>query len=178
MRKSLSVLLSALLATFGSAGCATVSTEAIPVRAAERHVAGALNVVILDRSDDAEPSALEVHSELARREGELYVKVHESDRSIWTLEDVPPGAYRFGVTRWVDRDGKAHSSRRWREFNLSQGEGIELRAVLQDRYPITALVIGSLFGAGVVALLVSLLPGGHLLSSRSTRPVAVPARRR
>ncbi len=174
MKGSLAVLLAALTATFGSSGCATVSTDVARSRTGPGAESGTVRVSVFDRKSQVAggiPSARRVESRLSRLEGKRLVTVHESTESSWSLPDVPPGKYVFAVTKWVDEKGQAHKAEAEEGFHLSPGESAKIHAVLEDRTRNTAVTAVAV-GGGAVVLAVVIYTLSHIFdfgSGKTTR---------
>jgi hypothetical protein len=179
-KRSLSVILAAVVAGLGATGCATVTTD-VARREGSDAAAGAaasLRVTVYDRRSDADnglPAPHEVSSRLSRLEGKQLVTVHESTQSRWDLPELAPGKYVFAVTGWTDAAGKAHVEGTEEGFHVAPGENVKVEAILQDRRRngvLTAVAVGggALLGYVVYSVIHSLSNWKlYLSTTKSTR---------
>ena len=152
MKGSLAVLLVALLATFGSVGCATVTSDVSRTRAAGTDT-GMVRVKVFDHSSDIAggvPAPHPVSWRLSRVEGKSFVAVHESTESSATLSSIAPGKYLFAVTSWRDEKGAVHEDGTEEGFRLAPGESAKVEAVLRDRRRTTVITAVAVGGAALV----------------------------
>ena len=165
-----SVLVLAALAPLFLDGCVSIGVSGSKTAAAQA-TTGSLDVIVVEKSGDANPTASRVVTQLVRLESGIEQPVSESSDSTWTKSDLPPGRYRLRVSNWIDETGKTHrfAKSEQESFEIRAGQSVQARVVLKAFPTGPVVTIAVLVGVGVaVAVAVSSIGGGSLhLGARS-----------
>ncbi len=163
-----SVLVLAALAPVFLDGC--VSIGVARSNTAAEAATGSLDVIVVEKSDDANPTASRVVTQLVRLESGIEQAIFESSDSTWTKSDLPPGRYRLRVSHWLDEKGTAHRFTRsdQESFKIRAGERVQARVVLKAFPTGPVVTIAVLVGVGIViAVLASAFSGSFNLGGKS-----------
>ncbi|HEY3123393.1 MAG TPA: hypothetical protein VGK70_04950, partial [Thermoanaerobaculia bacterium] len=127
-----SVLVLAALAPVFLDGCVSIGISGSRTAAAEA-ATGSLDVIVVEKSGDANPTASRVVTQLVRLESGIEQPISESSDSTWTQSDLQPGRYRLRVSHWIDETGKAHRFTKsdQESFKIRAGEHVQARVVLK-----------------------------------------------
>lgn len=167
-----SLLVLAALAPVFLDGCVSIGVSRSKTAGAEG-ATGSLDVTVVEKSGDANPTTSRVVTRLVRLESGIEQPVSESTDSTWTKSDLPPGRYRLHVSEWIDETGKAHRFAKsdQESFRIRAGEHVQARVVLKA-FPTGAVVtIAILVGVGIAVAVVASAFGNwdFNLSGRSGR---------
>jgi hypothetical protein len=157
-----SVLVLAAFAPVFLDGCVSIGVSRSKTVGAEA-ATGSLDVIVVEKSDDAKPTASRVVTQLVRLESGIEQPVSESSDSTWTKSDLPPGRYRLRVSHWLDETGTAHRFTKsdQESFKIHAGERVQARVVLKAFPTGPVVTIAVLVGVGIViAVLASAFGGG------------------
>jgi hypothetical protein len=156
-----SVLVLAALAPVFLDGCVSIGVSRSKTSGAEAGT-GSLDVIVVERFGDANPTVSRVVTQLVRLESGIEQPISESSDSTWTKSDLQPGPYRLRVSHWLDETGKARRFAKTDQesFKILAGERVEARVVL-NAFPTGPVITAAAFvGVGVlVAVLISSLRG-------------------
>lgn len=165
-----SVLVLAALSPVFLDGCVSIGVSGSKTVAAET-ATGSLDVIVVEKSGDAKPTASRVVTQLVRLENGIEQPISESTDSTWTKSDLQPGRYRLHVSHWIDETGKTHRFTRsdQESFKIRAGERVQARVVLKAFPTGPVVTIAVLVGVGIViAVLASAFRGGSFnLGGRS-----------
>jgi len=156
-----SVLVLAALAPVFLDGCVSIGVSSSKTAGAEA-ATGSLDVIVVEKSGDANPTASRVVTQLVRLESVIEQPISESSDSTWTKSDLQPGRYRLRASHWIDETGKTHRFTKsdQESFKIRAGERVQARVVLKA-FP-TGPVVTIAVIAGVViavAVVVSAISG-------------------
>src|SRR5262245_35007116 len=164
------VLVLAVLSPTLLGGCVSVDVSRLGSAEAGTET-GSVQVVVVEKSGDKEPTKLKVVTRLVRLENGAAVPVAESTDSTWTKTDLPPGRYQLRASHWIDEQGQPRKFAKTDQdrFTLHAGEAVEARVVLES-FP-TGPVI-TIAGVVMVAILITELISalGHHGSGGSVLP--------
>jgi hypothetical protein len=165
-----SVLVLAALSPVFLDGCVSIGVSRS--KAAGTEVAtGSLEVIVVEKSGDAQPTASRVVTRLVRLESGVEQPVAEFSDSTWTKSDVPPGRYRLNVSHWIDQTGKMHRFGKsdQESFRIRPGEHVQARVVLKAFPTGPVVTVAVLVGVGIaVAVVLSAFGNWNLkLSGKS-----------
>ncbi len=152
-----SVLVLAALSPVFLDGCVSIGVSSSKPAGAEV-ATGSLEVIVVEKSHDAQPTASRVVTRLVRLESGIEQPVAEFSDSTWAKSDLPPGRYRLHVSHWIDETGKSHRFGKsdQESVRIRPGERVQARVVLKA-VPTGPVVAGAvLVGVGIaVAIFVS-----------------------
>jgi hypothetical protein len=152
-----SVLVLAALSPVFLDGCVSIGVSRSREAGAEA-ATGSLEVIVVEKSGDAKPTASRVVTRLVRLESGVEQPVSESSDSTWTKSDLPPGRYRLHVSHWIDETGKSHRFGKsdQESFRIHPGEYVRARVVLKAFPTGPVVTIAVLVGVGIaVAVILS-----------------------
>lgn len=156
-----SVLVLAALGPVFLDGCVSIGVSRSKTAGAEA-ATGSLDVIVVEKSGDANPTASRVVTQLVRLESGIEQPISESTDSTWTKSDLQPGRYRLHVSHWIDETGKSHRFAKsdQESFKIRASERVQARVVLKAFPTGPVVTIAVLVGVGIViAVLVSAFSG-------------------
>ena len=154
-----SVLVLAALAPVFLDGCVSIGVSRSKTAGA---ATGSLDVIVVEKSGDAKPTASRVITRLVRLESGVEQPVSESSDSTWTKSDLQPGRYRLHVSHWIDETGKSHRFTKsdQESFRIRAGEYVQARVVLKAFPTGPVVTIAVLVGVGIVVAVAASALGG------------------
>jgi hypothetical protein len=165
-----SILVLAALSPVLLDGCVSIGVSRSNAPGTEA-ATGSLEVTVVEKSHDAQPTSSQVVTRLVRLESGIEQPVAEFSDSTWTKNDLPPGQYRLRVSHWIDKTGKTHtfSGSDEKTFRIRNGEHVQARVVLR-KFPTGAVVaISVVVVVGIaVAVVASAFKGGFWKSLSNT----------
>jgi hypothetical protein len=166
----ISVLVLAALAPVLLDGCVTVGVSHTKAAAPEA-ATGALEVVIVEKSNDKVPTTSKILTRLVWLESGVEVPVSESTEATWRA-DLPPGRYRLRVSHWIDEKGQARKFAKTDQesFRVRPGELLQARVVLKGFPTGPVITVAAVVGVGILtAVLVSAFSNWGSWDLRSTK---------
>ncbi len=165
-----SILVLAALSPVLLDGCVSIGVSRSKEAGAQA-ATGSLEVIVVEKSGDAQPTASRVVTRLARLESGIEQPMAEFSDSTWLKSDLPPGRYRLNVSHWIDETGNVHRFGKsdQESFRIRSGEHVQARVVLKAFPTGPVVTVAVLVGVGIaVAVILSALGNWDLkLSGKS-----------